>query len=288
MRALITGASGQLGYDIVKRLKKEKEKDIFAPTSSELDITDYDKVESYIIDKKPDVIFHCAAYTAVDKAEIDSDKAYSVNVIGTKNIVEAAKKVDAKVIYISTDYVFDGKKNGVYETSDNPNPQNVYGKSKWQGEKEVLKYFRHFIVRVSWVFGMNGNNFVNTMLSLAEIKHELNVVADQIGSPTYTVDLAKILVEMARTEKYGIYHATNEGYCSWADFAEYIFKVNKKEVLVNKVSTEEYLSLTNLKQAYRPRNSRLSKSSLEEAGFYKLPTWKSAIDRYSIELRKEK
>ena len=163
MKSLVTGVSGQLGYDIVKKLKEQGLNDIFAPTSKEFDITNHEQVINYILEKKPDVIFHCAAYTAVDKAEKEEDKAYKVNAIGTKNIVEAAKVVDAKIIYISTDYVFDGTKEGQYEMDDETNPQNIYGKTKLQGEKEALKYLRHFIVRISWVFGINGNNFVKTM-----------------------------------------------------------------------------------------------------------------------------
>ncbi|MCI8548303.1 MAG: dTDP-4-dehydrorhamnose reductase [Bacilli bacterium] len=287
MKSLVTGVSGQLGYDIVKKLKEQGLNDIFAPTSKEFDITNHEQVINYILEKKPDVIFHCAAYTAVDKAEKEEDKAYKVNAIGTKNIVEAAKVVDAKIIYISTDYVFDGTKEGQYEMDDETNPQNIYGKTKLQGEKEALKYLRHFIVRISWVFGINGNNFVKTMLKLAETKTELNVVKDQIGSPTYTVDLAELLIAMAQTEKYGIYHATNENYCSWAEFAEYIFKTNNKNVTVNKVTTEEYLKLTGTTQAYRPKNSKLSKKTLEE-NFFLLPSWEDAINRYSKELQKQK
>lgn len=288
MKCLITGYKGQLGYDIARELKKRGYNDIVALDKEEMDITNSVEVMRIILNEKPDVIFHCAAWTAVDKAEECEEAVYNVNVVGTKNIVEAAEKIDAKMFYISTDYVFDGTKEGVYETDDIANPLSVYGKTKYMGEEEVRKYNKHFIVRISWVFGINGANFIRTMLRLAETKKELNVVSDQIGSPTYTVDLAKLLVDMSLTEKYGTYHANNDGFCSWAEFADYIFQSNDKEVKVNYVSTEDYLKITGAKQAYRPRNSKLSKSKLVENGFEILPSWQNAVDRYSIELIEEK
>lgn len=288
MKCLITGYKGQLGYDIVRELKKRGYNDIVALDKEKMDITNSVEVMCIILNEKPDVIFHCAAWTAVDKAEECEETVYNVNVVGTKNIVEAAEKIDAKMFYISTDYVFDGTKEGVYETDDIANPLSVYGKTKYMGEEEVRKYNKHFIVRISWVFGINGANFIRTMLHLAETKKELNVVSDQIGSPTYTVDLAKLLVDMSLTEKYGTYHANNDGFCSWAEFADYIFQSNDKDVKVNYVSTEEYLKITGVKQAYRPRNSKLSKSKLVENGFEILPSWQDAVDRYSIELIEEK
>ena len=222
--------------------------------------------------------------------KIIKTKFYKVNVEGTKNITEASIKVDAKLFYMSTDYVFDGTKplSELYSEEDEVNPKNVYGMSKYLGEKEVRKNPKHFINRISWVFGINGTNFIKTMLRLSETHNELNVVDDQIGSPTYTVDLARLLVDMSETEKYGTYNSTNEDYTSWADFAEYIFKVNNKNVKVNHVSTEEYLEITKSKQAYRPRNSKFSKEKLKEAGFELLPTWEDATERYSEELKNEK
>lgn len=281
-RYIVTGYSGQLGYDVVRELNKRGIYDILTLTSSDLDITDRRLVKKIIEEYSPEVIFHCAAYTNVDKAEEDKDKCFSVNAEGTKNIVDAARLVNSKVIYISTDYVFDGTKKGVYKTSDSVNPQNIYGLSKAAGEKYVENYEKGFVIRTSWVFGINGRNFVKTMLNLAENHNELSVVCDQIGSPTYTVDLAKLLVDMSDTEEYGIYHANNEGFTSWADFAEYIFKSNNLDIKVNKVSTEEY----GANKAYRPKNSRLSKECLLEHNFEKLPTWQDAVDRYCLELNK--
>lgn len=288
MRFLITGFKGQLGYDIEKELKKRGYKDILAVDRIEMDITDKSKVDEIVKGYNPDVIFHCAAWTAVDKAEDMKEACEKVNVEGTRNIVDASIETGAKVIYMSTDYVFDGTKDGIYTEEDEVNPMSVYGKTKYDGEEEVRRNPNHFITRISWVFGINGNNFIKTMLKLSDNHDTLNVVDDQVGSPTYTVDLAKLLVDMSLTDKYGTYNATNEGYVSWADFAEYIFKINNKNVKVNHVSTEEYLELTGSKQAYRPRNSRLSKDKLVVNGFDKLPTWEDATERYSEELVKAK
>lgn len=285
MKSLITGYRGQLGYDIVRELEKRGYTDYLAIDREEMDITDREQVMKVVKDYDPDVIFHCAAWTAVDKAEEMSEACYKVNVEGTKNLVDASLEVDAKIIYISTDYVFDGTKVGLYTEEDIPNPKSVYGMTKYQGEEEARRNPKHYIARVSWVFGINGNNFIKTMLKLSDTHESLNVVDDQIGSPTYTVDLSRLLVDMAETDKYGTYHSTNEDYCSWAEFAEYIFKVNNKTTVVNKVSTEEYLNITNTKQAYRPRNSKLSKDKLRNNGFELLPTWENATERYSIELK---
>lgn len=284
MKVLVTGVNGQLGYELVKELKNKGYTDILAVDKDEMDITNKDMVNKVIKNYHPDVIFHCAAWTAVDKAEDEKEACYNVNVNGTKYISEAAKEIDAKMFYISTDYVFDGTKEGLYEIDDEVNPKSVYGETKYEGEQLVRQnVLKHFIVRISWVFGINGNNFIKTMLKLAETRNELTVVADQFGSPTYTVDLAKLLVEMSETEKYGTYHANNEGYCNWAEFAEYIFKVNNKEVNVKHITSEEYPQ-----KAYRPRNSKLSKQSLDENGFNRLPSWEDAIERYSKELKKVK
>ena len=287
---LITGYNGQLGYDIKRELLSRgvKEENILATDINEMDITNGDEVMNVVRNYKPDVIFHCAAWTAVDKAEDNYDKVYDVNVNGTRNLVNASNDVGAKIVYLSTDYVFDGTKDGVYEVDDKVNPKSVYGETKYLGEEEVKKNPKHFITRISWVFGINGNNFIKTMLKLSDNHKELNVVSDQIGSPTYTVDLAKLLVDISETNKYGIYHANNEGFVSWADFAEYIFDINEKDVKVNHISTEEYINITGAKQAYRPRNSRLSKVSLDNAGFDRLPTWESATERYCEELTGKK
>lgn len=278
---IVTGVKGQLGYDVVKELNKRgipcKGIDI-----DDLDITRFDDVMEYIGGVNPEAVIHCAAYTAVDKAEDEPEKCALVNVTGTENIARACKKNGAKMLYISTDYVFPGDGESEYETGDEKSPQSVYGRTKLEGEYKVLENTdKYFIVRISWVFGVNGNNFVKTMLRLSETKKELNVVCDQIGSPTYTADLAPILCDMIVTEKYGIYHATNEGFCSWAEFAETIFKLSGKDVKVNRVSSSEYPV-----KAKRPLNSRLSKRSLDNVGFSRLPSWESALERYLSELRK--
>ena len=285
MKFLVTGYGGQLGYDIVRELKSRGYHDYLAVDKDEMDITDSDAVNRVILEYHPDVIFHCAAWTAVDKAEDMEDACYSVNVIGTKNITDASIKIGAKLLYMSTDYVFDGTKEGLYTEEDNVHPMSVYGKTKYEGEEEVRRNPKHFITRISWVFGINGGNFIKTMLKLSQNHDKLTVVDDQIGTPTYTVDLARLLVDMALTDKYGTYHSTNEDYCSWAEFADYIFKSNGISTEVIPVSTEEYLKISGTKQAYRPRNSKLSKEKLRSCGFRLLPSWKDATDRYCKELK---
>lgn len=286
-RYLITGFKGQLGYDIVRELENRGEFEYKALDVNEMDITNREQVFKVIKEYQPDVIFHCAAWTAVDKAEEMEEKVHDINVVGTKNLVDASLEVDAKMIYMSTDYVFDGKKEGYYKEEDPINPMSVYGKTKYEGEEEVRKNPKHFITRISWVFGINGNNFIKTMLRLSENHEEVTVVDDQVGSPTYTVDLAKLLVEMASSEKYGTYHVNNDGYCSWAEFAKYIFESNHKDTKVIPVTTEEYIKNAG-DQAYRPRNSKLSKEKLVEAGFEMLPSWQDATDRYCKELMEKK
>ena len=286
---LITGYNGQLGYDIVNELHARGEYDILALTRQEMDITDEEAVMKIVKAYEPDVIFHCAAWTAVDKAEEMKEACNLTNVIGTRNITYASLEVGAKLVYTSTDYVFDGKKEGLYTEEDQVNPQSVYGVTKWLGEEEVKKNPLHFIARISWVFGINGNNFVKTMLKLANKYPELKVVNDQIGSPTYTVDLAKLLVQMAETHAYGTYNVNNEGYCSWAEFAKYIMETNEKETIINPVTTEEYYAGKDMsKIAYRPRNSKLDKTKLEATGFSRLPEWKDATDRYCKQLKKDR
>lgn len=282
MRYLITGGSGQLGYDIVRQLIKRGENEYFAPTSKEMNITDRKRVLEVILDHKPDVIFHCAAYTAVDKAEEDKEHCYDINVNGTKYIAEAAKIIGCKVVYISTDYVFDGTKVGEYVPGDETNPINYYGYTKLLGEKEVSQLDDYLIVRISWVFGINGKNFIKTMLKLSETRDELSVVSDQIGSPTYTEDLSKLLLDMIDKNKKGLFFASNEEYCSWYDFANYIFDINGKNVKVNKVLTKDYKTI-----AKRPLNSRLNKNKLEEEGLERLPSWKDATNRFCKVLKKE-
>ncbi len=286
-RYLITGFKGQLGYDLARELKERGEEEVLPVDIDEMDITDREQVMNLVKSYKPDVIFHCAAWTAVDKAEDMEEICTKVNVEGPKNLTDASIEVGAKIVYMSTDYIFDGKKKGLYTEEDKPNPMSVYGKTKYLGEEEIRRNPNHFITRISWVFGINGNNFIKTMLKLAENHDSLNVVDDQVGSPTYTVDLAKLLVEMAQTDKYGTYHVNNDGYCSWAEFAKYIMESNGKTTKINPVSTEEYIKLTGTKQAYRPRNSKLDKTKLKEAGFEMLPSWQDATDRYCKELKKK-
>ena len=272
MKVLVTGANGQLGYDVIKRLESE-DIEYLGTDRESLDITNKEQVTRVISDYNPDVVIHCAAYTAVDKAEDEKELCYSVNVLGTKYVAEACKEINAKMVYISTDYVFDGEGDKPFEVTDKPNPINYYGKTKYEGELEVQKLLdKYFVVRISWVFGSNGNNFVKTMLRLGKEKNEISVVADQVGSPTYTYDLAKLLVEMVKTNKYGIYHATNEGYCSWYEFACEIFKQTGMDVKVNPIKTEDYPT-----KAKRPKNSRMKKIYSEENLCFQIPHWKEAL-----------
>lgn len=284
MRILVTGVNGQLGYDCVRELKERGYTNVKGIDIEDLDITDESAVYKFITEYNPDVVMHNAAWTAVDKAEQMPEKVYQVNALGPKYIAEACKKVNAKMVYISTDYVFDGKGESQFEVDDPKNGLSVYGKTKSQGEDFVTSTIsNYFIVRISWVFGYNGNNFVKTMLKLGSRMSEINVVCDQIGSVTYTYDLSKLLCDMIETEKYGIYHATNEGMISWADFATEIMKQANLACKVNHVTTEEYKRLVP-NQADRPLNSRMSKKSLDNAGFNRLPDWKDALSRYLHEL----
>lgn len=285
MKILVTGVKGQLGYDCVRELKERGYTNVKGIDIDDLDLTKESDVKKYINEYKPDVIMHNAAWTAVDKAEEMPDKVYEVNALAPKYIAEACKEVNAKMVYISTDYVFNGLGDKPFNVDDPKEGLSVYGKTKSQGEDFVTSTINnYFIVRISWVFGKNGNNFVKTMLKLANMgKTELNVVSDQIGSVTYTYDLSKLLCDMIETDKYGIYHATNEGYISWAEFASEIFKQANKNVKVNHVTTEEYLKMVP-QQAKRPLNSRMSKESLDKAGFKRLPDWKDALNRYLKEL----
>ena len=279
-RILVTGVKGQLGFDIVRELTKRGYTNVLGIDIEQLDITDCEAVDKFISDYNPKVVMHNAAWTAVDKAEQFPDKVYAVNALGPKYIAQACNKVGASMVYISTDYVFDGIGKTPFEVNSPKSGLSIYGKTKSQGEDFVIENLKkYFIVRISWVFGINGNNYVKTMLKLAENHNELNIVCDQIGSPTYTEDLSKLLSDMIETDKYGIYHATNEGFCSWADFSKYIFECAGKKVKVNPVTTAEYRKM-NPNQADRPLNSRMSKQSLLDAGFKLLPSWKDATKRF--------
>lgn len=275
MKVLVTGIKGQLGHDVMQCLAKREIESVGADIE-EFDITDFKATRDFIVEVKPDVVIHCSAYTAVEKAEDDMELCMAVNGTGTKNIAAACKELDSKMLYISSDYVFPGVGENFYEVTDTPNPLGKYGETKQAGEEAVKKLLdKYFIVRTSWVFGKNGSNFVKTMLRLGKEKKEIHVVNDQIGSPTYTKDLAPLLCDMILTEKYGIYHATNEGICSWAEFAEEIMKIGGLDAKVNGISSEQYPS-----RVTRPKNSRLSKKSLDENGFKRLPDWKDAVKRY--------
>jgi len=279
IKVLVTGVNGQLGYDVVKQLN-QLNIDTKGVDIADFDLTKENEVYEYVREYNPDVIIHCAAYTAVDKAEDNKDLCYDINVNGTKYLANMAKELDAKMVYISTDYVFDGKGNEAHLESKDKKPINYYGYSKSLGEDIVQeKTNKHYIIRTSWVYGINGNNFVKTMLRLAKTHHELNVVSDQIGAPTYTVHLAKFIIELIQTKKYGTYHGVNKGYCSWAEFADSIFVKSNKLVKVNKIKTVDYPT-----PAVRPLNSRLSTNYSLEQGFSLLPNWEDALDRYLIEL----
>ena len=301
MKVLVTGVAGQLGYDVINELNKRGIVSIGADVRFEeelvyrakydkyiqLDITDEESVSNTMKTIRPDAIIHCAAWTNVDAAEDSHNKCIvkKINVDGTEYLVKSAKEIGAKFLYISTDYVFNGEGSRPWRPDEkNYAPLNYYGQTKLEGELIVSSQLeKFFIVRIAWVFGLNGKNFVRTMLMLASKGYkELNVVDDQIGTPTYTYDLARLLVDMIQTEKYGYYHATNEGgYISWADFAETIFKLTNKNVKVNRVTTVEYGGSV----AKRPFNSRLDKSKLLEKGFKPLPCWKDALKRYLEEIK---
>lgn len=276
MKILVTGASGQLGYDVCLELKR-RGINCLGTNSANMDITNGEVVKSVITAYHPDAVIHCAAYTAVERAEDEPDLAFSVNEQGTRNIAEVCRKTSAKLLYISTDYVFSGEGTQPYEVDDATGPLNIYGKSKLAGEQAVKEILEaHFIVRTSWVFGLHGNNFVKTMLRLSETHSTVQVVNDQIGSPTYTMDLSPLLCDMVLTEKYGTYHATNEGICSWSEFAKAIFKESGGSAVVKEIPTSSYTR----SKVIRPLNSRLSKKSLTNSGFLKLPAWQEALRRY--------
>lgn len=279
MKLLVTGVKGQLGYDIMRVCQKQGIEAIGVDIE-EMDITNSDRVTEVITNAKVDAVIHCSAYTAVDKAEDDIETCNLVNVVGTRNIAQVCHDLDLKMMYFSTDYVFDGQGVEPWKPDDKPSPLNVYGNSKYLGELEVQNLIeKYFILRISWVFGINGANFVKTMLRLGKERDEINVVNDQIGAPTYTYDLAKLAVTMIQSDKYGIYHATNEGDISWYDFACEIFKQAGVDVKVNSVVSDVFPT-----KAKRPNNSRMDKSSLTGNGFKMLPKWQFALGRYLTEI----
>ncbi len=275
IKVLVTGYKGQLGYDVVKRLNQANYECIGVDID-DFDITDESATYNYIAKYNPDVIVHCSAYTAVDKAEIESEKCYNVNVVGTENIAKVCAKIGAKMVYISTDYVYDGKGDTPFEVDSKIAPLCVYGKTKYQGEEICRKYTdKLFVIRTSWVFGINGNNFVKTMLKLAKNNNQIKVVCDQIGSPTFTPDLADFIFYIINTNKYGTYHCSNEGFCSWYEFAKTIFEMSGLKVDLQAIPTSEYKT-----QAVRPLNSRLSKKCLTTCGYGVMPSWQDALKRY--------
>lgn len=282
MKVLVTGVKGQLGYDVVNELEKRGHTAVGTDVE-EMDITDPGKVREVLTEERPDAVIHCAAYTAVDAAEDNEEVCRRINAEGTENIAKVCQELDCRLLYVSTDYVFNGEGERPWEPDDEREPLNVYGQTKYEGELAVEKYVdKFFIVRIAWVFGINGKNFIKTMLRLGQDHEELTVVADQIGSPTYTYDLARLLVDMIESEKYGRYHATNEGLCSWYEFAEEIFRQAGMDVRVRPVTSAEYPA-----KAKRPYNSRMNKDKLEKNGFRRLPDWKDALGRYLKALQAE-
>ncbi len=280
MKVLVTGYNGQLGYDVVKQLEK-RQIECKGVDIADFDLTDSAEVSKYLLQYQPTVVIHCAAYTAVDRSEDEKKLCFAVNVTGTENIARGCKATGAKMVYISTDYVFDGEGDQPFEVDSPKAPKGQYGLTKSMGEDQVRQILeQYFIVRTAWVFGMNGNNFVKTMLKLGQEKAEISVVSDQVGSPTYTYDLAILICDMIMTDQYGIYHATNEGYCSWYEFAQSIMIAAGLKTLVKPVTSEQYPT-----KAVRPKNSRLSKSSLDAAGFSRLPQWQDALQNYLTQLR---
>ena len=303
MKVFVTGVAGQLGHDVMNELAKRGYEGIgsdIAPTYSgiqdssavtrapyrSMDITNSEAVESTLSDVKPDVVVHCAAWTAVDLAEAadKQEKVRAINAGGTRNIALACKKLNCKMVYISTDYVFDGQGTKPWDPDcKDYKPLNVYGQTKLEGELAVSENLeKYFIVRIAWVFGLNGKNFIKTMLNVGKTHDTVRVVNDQIGTPTYTYDLSRLLVDMIETEKYGYYHATNEGgYISWYDFTKEIYRQAGLQTKVLPVTTAEY----GLSKAARPFNSRLDKSKLVASGFKPLPTWQDALSRYLKEMQ---
>lgn len=280
MKVLVTGAKGQLGSDLCKELLT-RGIDCVGVDIEEMDITNESACKEVIAREKPDAIIHCAAYTAVDRAEDEPDSVRLINAKGTENIVDVAKEMDIKMMYISTDYVFDGKGERPWEPDDARAPLNVYGQTKYEGELAVEELRKFFIVRISWVFGLHGNNFIKTMLRLGKERGKVSVVDDQVGSPTYTPDLSVLLADLIVTDAYGRYHATNEGFCSWYEFAKEIFLQAGLDVDVTPVSSDQFPV-----KARRPENSRMDKSKLDAIKIKRMPSWQDALKRYLLELDK--
>lgn len=281
MKLLVTGVKGQLGYDVVKEAEKRGVEAVGVDID-EMDITDAKQVREVITKGGYDAVVHCAAWTAVDKAEDMEEACRKVNKEGTENIAQVCEALDIVMMYFSTDYVFNGQGSEPWKEYDKRAPLNVYGQTKYEGELAVEKLAKHFIIRIAWVFGKNGNNFIKTMLRLGKERGAVSVVNDQIGSPTYTYDLAKLVLDMIQSDKYGTYHATNEGICSWYEFACEIFKQAGMNVQVTPVSSDEFPT-----KAKRPCNSRMNKTELDRNGFDRLPTWQDALHRYLKELEIE-
>lgn len=281
MKLLVTGVKGQLGYDVVKEAEKRGVEAVGVDID-EMDITDAKQVREVITKGGYDAVVHCAAWTAVDKAEDMEEACRKVNKEGTENITQVCEVLDIPIMYFSTDYVFNGQGSEPWKEYDKRAPLNVYGQTKYEGELAVEKLAKHFIIRIAWVFGKNGNNFIKTMLRLGKERGAVSVVNDQIGSPTYTYDLAKLVLDMIQSDKYGTYHATNEGICSWYEFACEIFKQAGMNVQVTPVSSDEFPT-----KAKRPCNSRMNKTELDRNGFDRLPTWQDALHRYLKELEIE-
>ena len=281
MKILVTGVTGQLGYDVM-RVLSGRDVETVGATRDEMPLDDPVRVRTFVTETRPDAMVHCAAYTAVDRAEDEPALCHTVNAEATQSLAEACEEIGAKLIYISTDYVFPGTGERFYETGDETAPCNAYGASKLAGERavrEAMPSGRFFIVRTSWVFGVHGKNFIRTILGLAKTRDALTVVDDQIGSPTYTADLASLLADMTESEKFGVYHATNEGVCSWAELAAEAIRQRGLRTKVTPVPSDAYPT-----KAVRPKNSRLSKASLDRGGFRRLPDWKDAVKRYLAEL----
>lgn len=280
IKVLVTGVKGQLGHDVMKRLNRSNYECIGVDID-DFDITDYNAVATFIKRYNPDVVVHCSAYTAVDKAEENQKLCYQVNVVGSENIAKVCGEIGAKMVYLSTDYVYNGMGDRPHKTTDEAAPLSTYGRTKLQGEEACRKYTdRLFVIRTSWVFGINGGNFVKTMLRLAATNDSVRVVNDQIGSPTYTPDLADFIFYIINTDKYGIYHCSNEGYCSWHEFAKAIFEYNGVNINLIGIPTSDYKTL-----AIRPINSRLSKECLIDCGYGIMPDWRDALQRYLAELK---
>lgn len=279
MKVLVTGAKGQLGNDLLNEMAK-RGIDSIGVDIDEMDITDAKAVERVLGGSGADAVIHCAAYTAVDAAEDHEELCERINGTGTENVAVACRSLDIPMMYISTDYVFNGQGERPWEPDDKREPLNVYGRTKYQGELAVERWLeKYFIVRIAWVFGSNGKNFINTMLRIGKEKGKASVVNDQVGSPTYTYDLARLLVDMIQTDRYGRYHATNEGLCSWYEFAVEIFRQAGLSVEVTPVTSAEYGA-----KAKRPANSRMNRDKLDANGFKRLPSWQDALSRYLKEL----